>query len=92
MTVVHVPATHRCTFVGAPVGGRWWLQRYPELRRYPEGTVRACPECGRTWVADTMPGYRPSCWRREGRLERWLRQRAARRAQAAQGGRKIPRG
>lgn len=77
--VVHQPQAHRCTFVGASVGRGWWLQRY-ELRRYPEGTVRACPECGATWVAGSVAGVVPSLWRREGRLEAWWRRRRARRA------------
>lgn len=74
MTVVYAPQVHRCTFIGAQAG-RWWMQRYPELRRYPDGTVRACPDCGRTWVAGSAPGMIPSVWRPEGRLERWLRAR-----------------
>lgn len=74
--VVHQPPKeHRCTFLGAQVGAAWWLQRWPELRRYPNGTVRACPECGATWVAGSVTGFVPSLWRRERRLERWLRTR-----------------
>lgn len=43
----------------------------------PPGTVRAC-ECGRTWVAFKDPpgsGYLATRWRREGRFERWQRER-----------------
>jgi hypothetical protein len=46
----------------------------------PPGTIRACPDCDRTWVAHTRPpGARwidlSTCWRPEGRIARWRRQR-----------------
>lgn len=37
------------------------------------GTVRACPDCGKTWVL--RPGYYSNgYWRAETRMERWRRQ------------------
>jgi len=40
------------------------------------GTVRACGECGRTWVAHKNPSDNVlvSRWRREGRAARWWRE------------------
>ena len=52
----------------------------------PPGTVRACTECGRTWVAYRLPpqaGYAAGFnirWRPEGRLARWWRARRQRAA------------
>lgn len=54
----------------------------------PPGTVRACTECGRTWVSYRFPpqgGYAAGYdirWRREGRLARWWRERRQRPAAA----------
>lgn len=42
----------------------------------PPGTVRACEECGRRWVA-TRPyaNVLVNDWRPEGRVKQWLRKR-----------------
>lgn len=41
------------------------------------GTVRACPQCGRTWVAYSRSdeGYLFTFWRPERRFEKWRRER-----------------
>lgn len=77
--VVYTPTTHVCDGLSGHRAGIWW---YPELdyrkmtpaKRYQPGTVRQCP-CGLTWVAGDLPGLVPSAWRREGRIERWMRLR-----------------
>lgn len=45
------------------------------------GTVRACTECGKTWVAGRSrdPGMMLTVWSPEGRFARWLRVRRQRR-------------
>lgn len=84
-SIVHTPRRHICdglsgqsvrTHSGGPSG--WWYPVGDEpLHRYPAGTVREC-SCGRTWVAGELDGLMQSIWRREGRLERWWRERRSR--------------
>lgn len=80
--VVHVPQRgHSC---GPNTrSGVWWDERGP-LYDAP-GTVRQC-ECGRTWVAERRtPGLAVPTWRREGRFERWRRERRERSQSAPDG-------
>lgn len=80
--IVSVPDRHVCDGLSGRTNGVWWYPHGDEpMRRYPEGTVRRC-ECGRTWVAGNLAGYMSSIWRREGWLERWLRERGERRARS----------
>jgi hypothetical protein len=69
---------HHC---GPTRAGVWWEHHasghYGPLHD-PAGTIRACTDCGRTWVAmDPPPGLVPTVWRPEGRIERWWRMRRA---------------
>jgi len=68
--VYEPPEQHTC---GVRRDGTW------SLLYDPPGTVRACDECGRTWVAEKPPpGLMPSVWRPEGRIARWRRERRER--------------
>lgn len=71
MTVVHMPpGPHHC---GPNTYGHW-LDHWDD----PAGTVRQCPDCGRSWVAYRpypASGYMGVLWRREGWLAHWRRVR-----------------
>lgn len=82
MSLVHrPPAGHACPVSS---GGTWMVfenGRSTGFHHDPAGTVRAC-ECGRTWVSYTphpMSGWAINLWRREGWIERKLRERRSRR-------------
>lgn len=75
--IVHEPRRmHSC---GVNSFGTWW-GKWPDGYERPlhdaAGTVRACDECGRTWVAYDGPiNVMASVWRPEGRIARWWRER-----------------
>lgn len=73
-TVVSEPAPrHHC---GPNASGYWRDHCWDQA-----GTVRRCEECGQTWVALAPrrdAGEMHNMWRREGRIERWRRERRAR--------------
>lgn len=79
MTVVYSPARgHHCPPNNRH--GEWEGHNYD-----PEGTVRVCPGCGKTWVAYRQkyyPGMRHmlviTLWREEGFFERKKRERKTR--------------
>lgn len=89
MTVVHRPLPRHDCQPGwewhphsgdGPLGDRLTghlIGNPPDPWRFPRGTVWAC-DCGQTWVscgspAPNMPGV--CTFRREGRFERWRRER-----------------
>lgn len=79
--IVQAERPHVCDGLSGKGNGYWWYptidSSVPGYHASP-GDVRQC-ECGRTWVAGEQPGLMLAIWRREGRFERWRRERRVRR-------------